>query len=152
MEGSLKPERGNMDNIILTDPTKDPEVQALIRSKLEKIYSEKAAELDTIKARLAVLGASSGSVSAPTKPAKSTKGVGAPGSRNHRQAILAVCAARPGMVMAEIREALANMGHEIDPKVLSQNLHTMKTEWVSSNGQKGLRVDGTRGRFTFYTK
>jgi hypothetical protein len=129
----------------------DPEVKALMLAKLTAQLEANKVAGAALEAQIASLNPEP--VKGPAKPRGPRKAsAGIPGSKGHREAITRAVKAKPGMTVAELREALAQAGHDIDPKVLSTNLSIMKKDWETTKGEKGLRVDGTRGNTTYWAK
>jgi hypothetical protein len=131
----------------------DPDVKGLILSKLETALSVSENQCAEIRKILESVKGDSRPVAAPVKRFQAKKGGGSiPGSRGHREAIMAAVKAKPGMSVGELREALEKGKHQIGPRVLSTLLHVMSKEWTVSRGEKGLRTEGSRGSTTYWTK
>lgn len=122
---------------------KDPEVKKFLLDKIQTKLNEAQKTVKTLETVHSLFACGlrrrgSGSIA---------------GSKNHRAVILETLAANPkGMSISQLREALAAKNHNINDRVLSTIMSSMRQEWTESNGNKGIRVKGNRPNTLYFAK
>jgi hypothetical protein len=128
----------------------DPEVQKFIADKVQARIDEAQKQVKELEKAADLFGSKQTRRSAGGKA--SSKAGSKAGSKNHRPAIMALLASKPGLTIGELRQHLADQKHDIDKRVLASLMSTMRKEFVETKGEKGIRAEGEKPNTRYYAK
>ena len=134
-------------NEVIQSLINDPELKPLAAKKLQDQIDAAKDNLAKLERAYSELCGSSKRQPTRTRPTNKTSSKALPGSKNHRLAIVGVINSKPGMIISEVREALAAAGHEIDNKTLASLICTMaksEKEIVSSGNRPNTKYFPTQ--------
>jgi len=142
----------NQIQTIINIYSTDPEVKALVDKKIQTRIDEAQAQLAELQSFVAPKQRKP-RINSNNESNASVYSTGSnPGSKGHREAIMAAVQSKPGITIGELRHALESSHHNIDNRVLASLVSTMRKEYSDTNGNKGLRAEGEKPSTRYYVK